>query len=127
MKIAIRKELNGGIYIDKTALNRFDEKTLKQPPYNYSFVEVDEKDCESSDFNDDLTFNLDKYNARKQLKLNTQYEELIIAKIREKYTINQELAILRQRDSKPEEFSEYNTYAENCKAQVKNMLDKLEK
>ena len=30
MKIAIRKELNGLIYIDKNAINRFDEETLKR-------------------------------------------------------------------------------------------------
>lgn len=68
MKIAIRKEPNGSIYIDKTALQRLDEETLKQPPYNYSFVEVEKDDCESCDFNDDLTFNIEKYNTRKQLE-----------------------------------------------------------
>ena len=73
MKIAIRKEPNGSIYIDKTALQRFDEETLKQPPYNYSFVEVEKEDCEPSDFNDDLTFSTEKYNAR---KLNTQKNAL---------------------------------------------------
>lgn len=47
------------------------------------------------------------------------YENLIIKKIRKKYTVNQELAILRQRDDKPEEFAEYNAYVESCKAKVK--------
>ena len=66
MRIAIKKDLNGLIYISKTALERFDEKTLKQPPYNFSFVEVEKEDCETTDFNYDLTFNVEKYNARKQ-------------------------------------------------------------
>lgn len=66
MEIAIRKEKNGSIYIDKTALSRFDKATLTQPPYNFRFVEVDKEDCEVSDFNEDLTFNLDKYNKRKR-------------------------------------------------------------
>ena len=70
MRIAIRKEPNGAIYIDKTALERFDEETLKTPPYNYSFVEVDKEDCSSSDFNDDFTFNIEKYNNRKQSETN---------------------------------------------------------
>ena len=35
--------------------------------------------------------------------------------IRERYTIAEELAILRQRDEKPEEFATYNAFAENCK------------
>ena len=34
----------------------------------------------------------------------------------------EELAILRQRDTKPEEFAEYNEYVEQCKEQVKNEL-----
>ena len=47
------------------------------------------------------------------------YEAEIIHRIRKRYTVNQELAILRQRDSKPEEFAEYNAYVEGCKAEVK--------
>jgi hypothetical protein len=50
------------------------------------------------------------------------YESMIIRKIREKYTVNQELAILRQRDSKPSEFAEYNAFVERCKAEVKEEL-----
>ena len=69
MKIAIRKETSG-IYIDKTALTRFSEEELKQPPYNFSVVEVAKEDCDGNDFNDDLTFNIEKYNARKLLESN---------------------------------------------------------
>lgn len=47
------------------------------------------------------------------------YESLIIRKIRKRYSVNQELAILRQRDSKPAEFAAYNEYVEQCKAQAK--------
>lgn len=50
------------------------------------------------------------------------YESLIIRKIRKRYTVNQELAILRQRDTKPYEFSEYNNFVELCKAEVKTEL-----
>ena len=50
------------------------------------------------------------------------YENKIVAEIRKKYTVNQELAILRQRDTKPEEFKIYNEYVENCKAKVKASL-----
>ena len=51
------------------------------------------------------------------------YEYLIISKIRTKYTLNQELAILRQRDVKSEEFAEYNSFVEKCKAEAKTELD----
>ena len=51
------------------------------------------------------------------------YEREIIGRIRAKYSVNQELAILRQRDTKPEEFAAYNAYVEQCKAEVKNEME----
>ena len=50
------------------------------------------------------------------------YEERVVDLIRLRYDINAELAILRQRDSKPEEFAEYNAYCEECKLQAKEEL-----
>lgn len=52
-------------------------------------------------------------------ELQVQYENAVNAAIREKYTLSQELAILRQRDTKPEEYAAYNEYCETCKAQAK--------
>lgn len=45
-------------------------------------------------------------------------EAAINQKIRRKYSLSAELAILRQRDEKPEEFAVYNAYAEQCKAEA---------
>ena len=45
------------------------------------------------------------------------YEERVVNRIREKYSIDDELAILRQRDTKPEEFAEYNAFVEKVKAE----------
>ncbi|MDR0606384.1 MAG: hypothetical protein LBG80_19080 [Bacteroidales bacterium] len=39
--------------------------------------------------------------------------------IREKYSIDDEIAILRQREEKPTEFQEYYEYCESCKLRVK--------
>lgn len=47
------------------------------------------------------------------------YGEKVEELIRERYTISDEIAILRQRDTKPEEFAEYNAFAEECKAKAK--------
>ena len=47
------------------------------------------------------------------------YEETVVALIREKYSLDEELAIQRQRDSKPEEFSAYFEYCEECKLKAK--------
>ena len=47
------------------------------------------------------------------------YESEIIRRIRKRYTVDRELAILRQRDKKTEEFAEYDAFAEECKREVK--------
>jgi hypothetical protein len=44
-----------------------------------------------------------------------QYKSRIIELIREKYSIDDEIAIIRQRDEKYDEFVDYNEFAENCK------------
>lgn len=45
------------------------------------------------------------------------YEQRVVNRIREVYSIDDELAILRQRDTKPEEFAEYNDFVEMVKAE----------
>lgn len=52
------------------------------------------------------------------------YEEYVNALIREKYTLSQELAIHRQKDTKPEEYAAYNAYCEMCKAKAKVRYNK---
>lgn len=138
MFIAIRKEPNGSLYMDKRIYSRtqevldeqgnitiqplFSDETLSKPPYNYTKVELDDKysDCQASDFNENLTFSIEKYNARKQKENEVKYEDLIVSKIRQRYSVNQELAILRQRDTKPEEYQIYFDYVEQCKAEAKS-------
>ena len=60
----------------------YSDEELAKPPYNYTKVEIDDvySDCQASDFNDDLTFSIEKYNARKQNKLNNDK----IIKLKEK-------------------------------------------
>lgn len=50
------------------------------------------------------------------------YEQKVVSLVREKYTVNQELAILRQKDEKREEFEEYNSFVEWCKRFVKKEM-----
>ena len=140
MFIAIRKEPNGSLYIDKDIYSRtqevqdeqgnitiqplFSDETLSQPPYNYTKVEIDDvySDCQASDFNDDLTFNVDKYNARKQKENKLNYKKEVERLVALRYDIYDELAIQRQKEEKPEEYKEYYEYVEQCKKQVKNEL-----
>ena len=51
-------------------------------------------------------------------------DNAIESKIRKRYSVGNELAILRQRDDKPEEFAAYNAYVEQCKAEAKEELNK---
>lgn len=51
------------------------------------------------------------------------YEERVVAKIRERYSIDDELAILRQRETKPDEFEAYNAYAESCKEKARLLIE----
>lgn len=48
-----------------------------------------------------------------------RYENLVEIKIRLRYTLSQELAILRQRDSKQDEYAIYYAYCEQCKSEAK--------
>ena len=50
------------------------------------------------------------------------YEQRVQQSIRERYSVDDELAILRQRDTKPDESAAYYEYAEQCKAQAKKQM-----
>lgn len=52
------------------------------------------------------------------------YGETVNGLIRRKYTLSEELAILRQRDTKAEEFEAYNAYAESCKGEAILLIEK---
>lgn len=54
------------------------------------------------------------------LKMETSaasYEQRVVNRIRQRYSVDDEIALLRQRDSKPEEFAEYNAFVEQIKAE----------
>lgn len=50
-------------------------------------------------------------------------KQLIIQEIRKKYDQNDELALLRQFDTKHEEYEEYNTYVEECKKEASRRIN----
>lgn len=50
------------------------------------------------------------------------YEQRVQTLIRERYSVADELAILRQRDTKADEFAAYFEYAEQCKLQAKTQV-----
>ena len=87
-----------------------------------SFEEFDRLICEQSQ-GKELKIADDKVVAVEREPQTINYEQLVVSKIRERYTIDQELAILRQRDTKPQEFSEYNAYVEQCKVEAKEEVN----
>lgn len=50
--------------------------------------------------------------------------QLIEKMIEKRYSPRQEIAILRQKDSKPDEYKEYFEYVEHCKSMVNKELQK---
>lgn len=52
---------------------------------------------------------------------NISYEDLVTQFIREKYSLNDELALSRQRATKAEEFNAYFEYCEACKVKAKEI------
>ena len=63
------------------------------------------------------------FTAEEQAKYDQEkYESIVENKIRSRYTLSQELAILRQKESKAEEYQAYFDYCEVCKAEAKQLL-----
>ena len=50
------------------------------------------------------------------------YKQRIVDRIRLKYSVDDELAILRQRDTKPDEFIAYHDFVERIKAEEKEAV-----
>ena len=55
----------------------------------------------------------------KNISKDRLYPNLVSRLIRERYSIDDEMAILRQRDTKPEEYETYNAFCEECKAKAR--------
>ena len=47
------------------------------------------------------------------------YKDRVIARVRQRYSVDDEIAIIRQKDTKPLEFEEYNTFVEQVKSEEK--------
>ena len=53
---------------------------------------------------------------------NAEYAAEVERLIRQRYSVSAEFAILRQRDTKTDEFAAYNDFAEQCKAEAREIL-----
>jgi len=50
-------------------------------------------------------------------------ESFIAGLIHTRYTVDDEISILRKKESKPQEFEAYNTFAEECKVRVSELFE----
>lgn len=60
--------------------------------------------------------------ARRNGTLERIKDRLIDEKINERYSYGDQIALLRQRDEKPEEYEAFYRFAEQCKADVREEL-----
>jgi len=51
------------------------------------------------------------------------YPAVVEALIRERYSVSDEIALLRQHTAKAEEFDNYNTFCEACKAMARTVFE----
>ena len=54
------------------------------------------------------------------------YEEKVVELIRQRYTIDDEIAILRQKDTKADEFDAWYAYCEQCKQEARGESEEQE-
>lgn len=71
-----------------------------------------------------ITDSVDNYEEVEDMPKYTrqEYVEKVRELIKERYAIEDEIALYRQKDSKPEEYKEYNQYCEDCKTKAKEIL-----
>ena len=60
--------------------------------------------------------------ARKNGTIDALYEQMVDKLIRKRYSVSNEFAILRQKDTKPADFATYNRYVESCKVEARTIL-----
>lgn len=79
----------------------------------------DGKDYITISQEEETNIRIESERAEREYWQTISYDEAVDAEIRKRYSVSQEFAILRQREEKTNEYNEYYTYCENCKAYVK--------
>ena len=103
----------------------YDKLLNKKFRIYYNEIEDTETSSYINDANIEVidSYTIYKYNI---LDIDSIDKRSIVSSLMKlKYSIDDELAIQRQRDSKPEEFDDYNAYAEECKRIADEILNKI--
>ena len=115
MKIILLNSLNYNIVPDKKDTTGLITMELSDPSILSQIGKTKKFDLKNLKIVDYDPYNVVLSAEEKQKRYEMYVEELI----RKKYTLGQELAILRQSTTKPDEFQIYNDYAEECKSIAK--------
>ena len=115
MKIVLLNSLNYSIVSDKKDTTGLITMELSDPSILSQIGKTKKFDLENLKIVDYDPYNIVLSAEEKQKRYEMYVEELI----RQRYTLGQELAILWQASTKPNEFNTYNEYAEACKAEAK--------
>ncbi|MDY4592613.1 MAG: hypothetical protein SO434_04340 [Eubacteriales bacterium] len=105
MKVKILDNLNYQTFPIVDGMVEIDENTLHQIGITLQFKGTD-----------------GRVETYEKPKFTANYDELVNSKIRTKYTLSQELAILRQKEEKIDEYKAYYDYCEACKAEAKTEI-----
>lgn len=104
---------DGSIFRDTIQLGyhyNAEGEFVKEVPADFGERDITpEEDVTEEDVVEEPTSYLDEY----------EYKELTEKYIRQRYSISEEFAVLRQRDTKPDDFQQYYDYCEECKAKAK--------
>lgn len=63
--------------------------------------------------------NIERILSQANNNLDKQYKSRVVELIHEKYDYSDEMALIRQQNEKPEEYTTYYAYCEECKKQAK--------
>ena len=81
------------------------------------------KRCENGNFVEMTLEELEEYEKNRENSIkDIPYEQRVVYRIRAVYSVDDELAILRQRETKPDEFAEYNAFVEKIKAEEREAM-----
>ena len=119
-------EVNSSIYIKYTTdWYKIDEgygsKYWYAQSQYFDKPVIDENGIPNYAFVNGKVVERDKTADLRQLEIKS-YPSVVENMIRQKYSVSAELAILRQRDTKPAEFAEYDSYCEECKQKARSLL-----
>ncbi len=113
------------IYVNSIADSKPDEIIEDAHSITINVNIVDDAVTEYSNAGEAMKKEVYKFDSYRFADRQIAVDDIINELIREKYGMSEELAVLRQKDTKASEFSEYFEYCERCKTLGKTLYKKL--